>query len=250
MVSKQMSEVLRKYSGLLHRYQDRYIADSSLSNPDLLLLSIYVIDEVNKCSGADYKKVKDLFLSFGRSVNNFDVAQHRVKKRQIDVINEKFYLKAEGLKKIQELLGLIEKSPVKIIKSGENFSSIKLFEEFLLSEIKKGDILLCDPYISPETLFPFSVLKGRINSIRILTSNIHDSTKFNSYQKKFKKETSISVELKINKKIHDRYLIAMNRCWSIGTSIKDFGNKDTMIREISGVSKSIHELFDDRWHEV
>jgi hypothetical protein len=48
-------------------------------------------------------------------------------------------------------------------------------------------------------------------------------------------ETGISVEVKVSGKIHDRYLISGDKCWSFGASLKDLGNKDTVIREISEV---------------
>ncbi len=59
---------------------------------------------------------------------------------------------------------------------------------------------------------------------------------------RFKEETNINVEVKLNRKIHDRYLISGGRCWSIGTSIKDLGNKDTVIKEISEVTDSLKQL--------
>jgi hypothetical protein len=63
------------------------------------------------------------------------------------------------------------------------------------------------------------------------------------------KETGIVIEVKVNNKIHDRYLITGDKCWSFGASIKDLGNKDTTIREISEVTESMEEMFLERWKE-
>jgi len=112
------------------------------------------------------------------------------------------------------------------------------------------EILLCDSHVSHSTLFPFAILKGKIKSIKILTSNVYDSAKMKNYKKKMKKDMRISVEVRNNKKIHDRFLICGDKCWSIGSSIKDLGNKDTTIREITEVTGSMRDLFSERWDEA
>ena len=189
--------------------------------------------------------------SLGRKERpNFGVAIHNAKKQNfIEEKNKVFRFRIKGLKKIKNLLSQADKSATHIIKSGETFTAIKIFEEFISTKIKSKEILLCDPYISHSTLFPFSILKGKINSIKILTSNLYDSNKFKNYMKKMEKEMNISVEVKINKKIHDRYLICGNDCWHIGGSIKDLGNKDTSIKEITEVITSMNDLFLERWNE-
>ncbi|MCP8304914.1 MAG: hypothetical protein H3Z50_05560 [archaeon] len=256
MASKKNSvlideESVSTISGLLHQYNDRLLADDSLSDLDVLLLSIYLIDQKHTKSGATYNEVKDLFIYLGRKERpNFGVAIHNAKKQNfVEEKNKVLYFSIKGLKRIRNVLGQVGKSPVYIIKSGENFTAIKLFEEFLVSEIKDNEILLCDPYISPSTLYPFSVLKNKVKNIKILTSNIYESEKFKEYKKKLEKETNISIEVKNSKKIHDRYLICGKKCWSIGSSIKDLGNKDAMIKELDGVLNSLKDLFLERFNE-
>ena len=241
---------LQNFSGLLHKYNDRILADESLSDMDVLLLSIFLIDENKQKAGAKYGEVKDYFISFGRKYNNFKVTIHNAKKQSFIEDKDKIiFLLVKGLKRIRKFLGQIEKSPVYVIKSGENFSALKLFEEFLKNEINKNELLICDPYISHLSLFPFTILNGKLKSIKILTANIFDSTKFKEYAKKMKKEMSVSIDVKTNKKIHDRFMICGNRCWSFGTSLKDLGNKDTLFKEISEVSNSMKDLFLERWNE-
>jgi len=238
-------------SGLLHRHHDTILADDSLTDINVILLCIYIIEYVNKKAGAKYNEIKELFVSLGRKEDNFRSNLYLAKKnslvREIDRI---VYFLSAGLRRTREILGQIGKSPVYVIKSGENFSAIKLFEEFLTTQIGNGEILLCDPYISSSTLFPFSVLKGKIKLLKILTSNIYDSDKFKDYKKKMIKELNIPIEAKVNKKIHDRFIISGKKCWSIGCSIKDLGNKDTTIKEISEVVTSMKDLFLKRWDET
>jgi hypothetical protein len=243
-------EIPQEMSGLLRKHYDSIIADDSLTDLDVILISINLIERVNKKAGARYDDIKKLFVSFGRKEENFkaNIFQAKNKVLKIDKEDNITFL-SKGLKRLEKILGQIGKSQVYVVKSGEYFTARKLFEEFLINEIKDKELLLVDPYISPSTLFPFSVLKGRITNIKILTSNIYEDIKFEEYKKQLEKETNINVEVKDNKDIHDRFLISGEKCWSIGSSIKDLGNKDTMIIEIKGVTNSLRDLFQLRWDE-
>ncbi len=243
-------ELVPNISGLLHKYNDKLLADESLSDVEVLLLSLYLIEQKNNKAGATYNEVKEFFLSLGRKENNFNVAIHRAKRQNlVEEKEEVFYFLIKGLKQIWKVIGQTQKTTVYIVKAGENFTAIKLFEEFLQNEIKGNELLLFDSHISPSTLYPLSVLKGKLEHIKILTSNVYDAEKFREYKKKFEKETAIKVDIKKTVKIHDRWLICGEMCWSIGSSIKDFGNKDTMIKELDGVANSLKELFQERWNE-
>jgi len=244
------SDIPPEVSGLIHKYHDRLLADDSLSDLDVVLLSLYLIESKNKKAGAEYEAVKDVFVQLGRKKNNFKVMIFRAKHNGfIETEDTKLNFRIKGLKRIREVLGQLEKTPVHVIKSGQNFSAIMLFEKFLATEIDSEELLLCDPYISASTLFPLASLKGKVKAIKILTSNIDDVSKFEAYRNMMQKETGINIEVRFSKKIHDRYFISGDRCWTIGTSIKDLGNKDTTIKEISEVTNSMRELFMERWNE-
>ncbi|MBI4052960.1 MAG: hypothetical protein HY394_02895 [Candidatus Diapherotrites archaeon] len=239
-------------SGLIQKYHNKLIADDVLSDSDVLLLIIYLIENQNKTAGVQYTDCKNLFMDLGRREDNFRKILHKAKKDSfVKEENRSLYFLSKGLKKIRTILGQIGKSAVYIIKSGQNFSAIKLFEEFLYSitNSKDPEILVCDSYVSPETLFPFATIKGRIKILKILTSNIYDLSKFESYKGKLGKELGIKIEVKINQKIHDRFIICDGKCWTIGSSIKDLGNKDTTIKEISEIATSMTNLFTERWNE-
>ena len=175
---------------------------------------------------------------------------HNAKKEAlIEQKESMLFFLAGGLKRLRNLFGQIQKAPVYIIKSGANFTAIKLLEEFLKQEIRAEELLICDPYTSSTTLFPFSELKDTVKKVKILTTNTQDHDKFVEYKNKLEKETGIKIEVKLSNKIHDRYLINGDKCWSFGSSIKDLGNKDTTIRDISEVLSSMNELFVERWGE-
>jgi hypothetical protein len=92
-------------------------------------------------------------------------------------------------------------------------------------------------------------LTPKLKSLRILTFQIQDHEKFREYRNKMQKEYGVMIKVKVSNKIHDRYMITGDKCWSFGASIKDLGNKDTMIREISEVVESMKGIFSERWDE-
>lgn len=238
-------------SGVFHKYYDRVLVDDSLSDKDAILLAIYLIEQQNGKAGVDYADCKELFIFLGRKGDpNYKVNVHNARKESlIEQKDSVLYFLSGGLKRIRDLLGQVQKAPVYVIKSGQNFTARKLLEEFLTQEIKSEELWLCDSYVSSTTLFPFSILNGKVKSIKILTTYVQDSDKFRDYKNKMEKETSITIEVKRSNKIHDRYLITGDKCWSFGASIKDLGNKDTTIREISEVTASMKDLFTERWSE-
>lgn len=221
-----------------------------LSDLDVILLGMDLIERSNGKSGVKYDACKQFFAGVGRkSVNYAPNINNAKKKPLIDQKDSMLYLTIHGLKRIRQLLGQVAKTPVHVIKSGQSFTAMKLFEEFLKDEIKSEEILLCDSYISPATLFPFSTLEGRTRAIKILSTQVQDGDKFKEYRKKMQGETGMVIEIRLSNKIHDRYLISADKCWSIGASVKDLGNKDTTIREISEIAGSMTDLFRERWNE-
>lgn len=240
-----------KAKGLIHEYKGKYLADESLKNREVLLLSLYLINSKNDEAYSDYGEVRNLFTELGRKKQNFNgVLSRAVKKKLIEKKNRKLSFLSGGLKNIRSLLGKTEKAPVHVIEGGQNLSAIKLFEDFLNAEIENKELLLCDPHISYSTLYPFTVIKDTLNELKIITYRIHENKqKLKDYKEKLEKEGNMDIEIKRSYEIHDRYLINGDVCWSIGTSIKDLGNKDTMIKDISQVSESLRNLFLDRWEE-
>ena len=241
-------KIPNEISGLFHKYNDNYLLDESLSNLDALLISIYSIEKGEGKSGVRYQNLKEFFIKIGKSKEEFRRKIFDAKKKNlIRVEDEKILFLIKGLKRVWEILGKVGKSKIYVIKSGQNFTAIKLFEQFLHNEIKDFEIKLCDSHISPSTLFPFSELKS-VKNIKILTSKIYEEDKLKDYQDKLRKE-GVLIEIKNSKKIHDRFIINGKKCWSIGSSIKDLGNKDSIIKDISEVSDSMNDLFRERWDE-
>ncbi|MBX4196516.1 hypothetical protein KW805_02930 [Candidatus Pacearchaeota archaeon] len=227
------------------------LLDDRVSDTDAILVSLHILEYSQDKSGATYPDCRDVFISLGRKEESYRKRMHEAKADNLIYQDDHgiFFL-IKGLKRLQDLLGKTRKSPVHIIKAGKNFSGIKLFEEFLTVEFEGEEVLICDAHVSQETLFPLTALEGKIKRIKILTSNIYDKDKFDGYIKKIQKELKIEVEVRTSNKIHERYMLSGDSCWSIGASIKDLGNKDTVIKEINEVMTSMRELFLERWNEV
>jgi len=255
-------DFLRKYPGIFIKYFDRVLLDEKISDIGAVILSTHIIEFKQGKSGARYEDVKDVYVALGRREENFRKALHQAKKQKLIEVrqdrngkNKMIFLTPKGIKYLWDLLGKIEKAKVYIIKAGEHFRGFKLFENILEDEISQtSEVLICDPYVSHKTLYPFSSLKGGgTNKIRILTSIIEDRDKFLEYLNRFRKETGISIEVKkLPHTLHDRFLIVPEKklCLSIGTSIKDLGNKDTIIQDVSPVFRSLLDLFEERWKKA
>ncbi len=153
-------EIPQELSGLIVHHYDSYIADDSLSDIDLLLICIYVLEKNKNATGVSLKECQAFFLSLGRKESNLSLATHRAKNNQLIHIQDNLlYFLSAGLKRLMARLGQVGKSPVYVIKSGHNFTAIKTFEEFLTNQFTGNELLLCDPHVSYETLLPLSSSK-------------------------------------------------------------------------------------------
>lgn len=249
--SKINIQIPEEISGLFKRHYDQVFLNDSIPKTEVILVCMYMIETKNKESSVDYSLCKEYFSALGYEPDSFRKAVYDAKQSAyIQGDDKKLSFKLKGLKKIEQITGQIGKTPVFIIKAGENFTAIKRFEEFLLKYMSGDKILLCDSHISDATLFPFTIVKDKVRTLQVLTANIHNSLKFKKYVNIMQKEFGIKIEVKENKKIHDRFIIFENSCWIIGTSIKDLGNKDSFIQEITGIMHSVNDLFNLRWHEA
>src|SRR5688500_17777769 len=88
-------------NGVFHRHHDRYLADESLSDIEVFLLGIFLIEGDAGKAGAAVNDVKRRFVSFGRKERpNFGVTIHNAKKnRLIEDKNGTLTLLVKGLKK-------------------------------------------------------------------------------------------------------------------------------------------------------
>ena len=243
----------KQFEGLFRPYQDTYLVIDKLTDKDTILLSILIIDNwVAKRGAGDLDALKKLFSYLGRIPANFWANRTLVKNQGlVDEEDGRFFVTMKGLQTLERAAGVIENTSIYIIEGGKNFTAIELFKDIIAKLPKADKLMLMDEYLSYQTLIPFIAVKGRFAVFNIITSNIYEDKKdLEAYIEKFKKETNIEVNIKISHKSHDRILIAGDKCFAIGSSIKDLGNKDTLITDISVIADSIKDLFEDRWAEA
>jgi hypothetical protein len=91
-------------------------------------------------------------------------------------------------------------------------------------------ITIVDAYVD-DTLWPFLKNLSATTAIRILTTQMKSD--FGLEGRKFAAQHGNTVEVRITKSYHDRFiLLDGKKCWHLGASIKDAGNKAFAMSEI------------------
>jgi hypothetical protein len=132
----------------------------------------------------------------------------------------------------------------KLIPAGRLIKGIEEIES-LLAHNCHGYVKLCDAYCSRRTL---SVLEATPKALplTVLTMNVSDENDFTealSRARQSGRKMSVSV-LMTKPGFHDRYIITQGLGWTIGTSVKDIGNRDTLIHEIENRDE-VEKMIDD-----
>jgi len=126
----------------------------------------------------------------------------------------------------------------RLIKGAEEIESI-------LAHDCQGYVKLCDPYCSRRTL---SILEAtpKVLPIAVLTMKVDDEKVFKDALDRIRqsgRKLSVAV-LMTRPGFHDRYIIAQNRGWIVGASIKDIGNRDTLIHQLDN-KEEVEKMIDD-----
>jgi hypothetical protein len=242
---------------LIHEFQDKLLIDDKPSDKNALLISLYMCCNAERLSEIPYDEVKKAFVALGRKEVNFPQNLHNAKDEELvserEVDKDKLLgLKIKGLKTVKDLLGESIGAKTWIVESGKVYSGKKLFQELVISNIGPT-AKICDPYCGTRTLDLVHGIKQKCK-ISLLTQIIEQKETFkrelNDFCKEFK-DLEIEVRIFNGKTLHDRYIISGDNCWSIGSSLKDLGNKDTTITKLEEeVRYAIEEMFDNRWREA
>lgn len=104
------------------------------------------------------------------------------------------------------------------------------------------EIFVVDPYIDVGTL---DCLRTAKTAIRLLASKIPDA--FESSLKAFRDE-GFSIEIRrAPKQLHDRHLCYNDRCWLLGSSLKDAGTKEFHALEFGDAKEAVVTLLEEKW---
>lgn len=242
---------------LIHEFHDKLLLDDKPSDKTALLLSLYMCSNKNKQSEITYDEVRKLFVMIGRKEDNFAVNLFNAKKEELVDEREEgkvklLSLKVKGLKEVKDTLGETIGVKTWLIESGKVYTGKKLFQEIVTSKIG-STAKICDPYCGPRILDLVSGIKQKCR-IFLLTQEIEQKESFKRELGDFAREfqhLKIEVRVYSGKTLHDRYIISDGNCWSIGSSLKDFGNKDAIITKLEDeVRYAVEEMFDKRWQEA
>jgi hypothetical protein len=112
----------------------------------------------------------------------------------------------------------------------------------------EGELLLVDAYVGLATL---DCLRPVEYPIRILTGQQKQNVEpgFDNAVKDFKSEGRV-IEVRRHPKLHDRYLIFNERCWLIGSSMKDAGKKALNVIECVDTKQHIIDDAEKKWNEA
>jgi hypothetical protein len=225
---------------MIHEFHDKLLLDDKPSDKTALLLSLYMCSNKNKQSEITYDEVRKLFVTMGRKEGNFALNLFNAKKEGLVDEREEgevklLSLKVKGLKEVKDTLGETIGVKTWLIESGKVYSGKKLFQEIVMSKIGSA-AKICDPYCGTRILDLISGIKQNCK-ISLLTQVIEQKETFKRELQDFAKEFQhLKIEVRIfnGKTLHDRYIISDGNCWSIGSSLKNFGNKDTTITKLEG----------------
>lgn len=132
------------------------------------------------------------------------------------------------------------------VEEDRHFSAKSEIRELFLSATT--EIVIVDPFIGLGTL---DCLIDTKVPIRILTGarpeNIEDD--FARHLKEFCKEGR-SISIRKHHKLHDRYIFFNDRCWLVGSSLKDAGKKRLNCMEIVDEKTKIFEEIEKKWSEA
>lgn len=152
------------------------------------------------------------------------------------------------LSRLEALPNMINNSglPTEITVSEDHqFTAKSEAREFL--EKAETELFLVDPYIGVGTL---DCLRSIQFSIRILTGTRKNSIEpgFLIPLDQFRAEGK-EIEIRAHAKLHDRYLVFNDRCWLVGSSLKDAGKKTFNIIEIVDGKSTIVSEIEQKWSE-
>lgn len=148
------------------------------------------------------------------------------------VINNEILINHENrLLRLENTLNKFKEETNKIFFEGQIYDAYSLLIDIF--NASKEEIIIIDNYLDKSL---FDILR-KVNKKIIIITNKYNNEDYNKYQKQYK-----NITLKINNKIHDRFIIIDKKdLYHTGASLKDLGKKCFAINKIEN-SDWIREL--------
>ncbi len=121
----------------------------------------------------------------------------------------------------------VDANPVYLPAGSQHDAYIELRK---IVQLAQSDMLIVDSYVD-DTLWELLSNMQRSARLRVLTQQMKKD--FRLEARKFSAQHGNAIEVRTTSKYHDRFIIEDNRrCWHIGASIKDAGNKAFAFSEL------------------
>jgi hypothetical protein len=151
--------------------------------------------------------------------------------------------------KIEKLMAALREPGVAreiVVAEDKPFTAKSEVREFL--EKAGTPTLVVDPYIGVGTLDCFRTMKV---PIRLLTGAQNNSIEasFENPLKAFQTE-GFTIEVRRHAKLHDRHIAFNDRCWLVGSSLKDAGKKAFHTTEIVDAKAEVLAALEAKWDEA
>jgi hypothetical protein len=148
--------------------------------------------------------------------------------------------------KITELRTDFEKAgtPAEIaVSEGSPFTAKSQIRDLLATA--STAVFTVDPYVGVGTL---DCLRSVSKPIRLLTGGLPASIEsgFDSALADFRKE-GFEIDVRRVARLHDRHLVFNDRCWLVGSSLKDAGKKAFHCMEIIDLKADVVRALDAKW---
>lgn len=180
----------------------------------------------------------------------FARAGDKISRKSID--GELHYrIMTNGRRQVEPFLQLGEIS-VSYIQSGKPRTARKILSELLNS--LSGKVRICDPYYGVRSLDALEMIPNSCEVLFLTAQTTENVTRLSGAITDFRRE-HLNIELRQfpdPKALHDRYVLSQQNLLILGHGIKDIGNKESFVVNISAeyagdLIDSIGQKFDERW---
>ena len=149
--------------------------------------------------------------------------------------------------KIEKLLSALQEPGIAreiVVPEDRPFTAKAEIREFL--ERAETPTLVVDAYVGVGTLDCFRAMKV---PIRLLTGSHNNSieTGFENALGAFQSE-GFTIEVRRHAKLHDRHIAFNDRCWLVGSSLKDAGKKAFHTMEIVDAKSEVLAALEAKWN--
>jgi hypothetical protein len=133
-----------------------------------------------------------------------------------------------------------------VVAENKPFSAKAEVREFL--EKATTPLLVVDPYIGLATLDCLRTVRVAIFLLTGAQGNAVESG-FHAALKAFQSE-GFEIEVRQHPKLHDRHFVFNDRCWLVGSSLKDAGRKAFHVTEIVDAKPEVIAALTTKWNQA